>query len=253
MCMWPPPPVTSRGGHPQQAKTATTAPMTAAPMNPAENASAAPVAVVRMPALDSRPRTGRRHRARHRSRGRSSGTRRRRRRARPGCRPSRSPRRGRTPCRRRARERRARAGCRSRSARRCRPWTATRTKPTVMSRPTVAMTRGERWPSRCRATRVPTVMASANGRNASPVSRAEKPSTVWTKIEVRKTVPTRMPVTPSITAVPETRVWSFQMCGGNSGLVARCSSLRKRAEQDRRDGERGDGVDRPPAVGAWCR
>ena len=69
-------------------------------------------------------------------------------------------------------------------------------------------------------------MANANGRNPSPVSRAEKPSTVWTKIEVRKTVPTRMPVTPSITAVPETRAWSFQMCGGNSGLVARCSSLR---------------------------
>ena len=35
---------------------------------------------------------------------------------------------------------------------------------------------------------VPTVMARANGRNASPVSRAEKPSTVWRKIEVRKTV-----------------------------------------------------------------
>ena len=69
-------------------------------------------------------------------------------------------------------------------------------------------------------------MANAKGRNPSPVSRAEKPSTVWTKIEVRNTVPTRIPVTPSITAVPETRVCSFQMCGGNSGLDARCSSFR---------------------------
>ena len=186
-----------------------------------------------------RPRTGRRRRARRRSRGRSSGTRRPRRRGRPGCRPWRSPRRGRTPCRRRARAtaspgRMSVAKCDAAGGR----GRAARAAATVMSRPTVAMTRGETWASRCLATTVPTVMASANGRNASPVSRAEKPRTVCRKIEVRKTVPTRMPVTPSITAVPETRALSFQMCGGNSGLAARCSSLRNARQQDRRDAER---------------
>jgi len=70
-------------------------------------------------------------------------------------------------------------------------------------------------------------MARAKGRNASPVRRAVKPSTVCRKIEVRKMVPTRMPVTPSMTDVPETRVSSFQMWGGNRGRSARCSSLRK--------------------------
>ena len=97
-----------------------------------------------------RPRTGWRHRARHRPRGRSSGTRTRRRRARPGCRPWRSPRRGRTPCRRRAR---ARTGPGRMSVARCAPASAVESHSeaaTVMSSPTVAMTRGERWLSRWR-------------------------------------------------------------------------------------------------------
>ncbi len=33
-------------------------------------------------------------------------------------------------------------------------------------------------------------------------------------------------MTPSITTVPDTRDWSFQTWGGNSGLAARCSSAR---------------------------
>ena len=46
----------------------------------------------------------------------------------------------------------------------------TRDAAPVMSRPVVAMPRGETWLSRWRATTVPAVMASANGRNASPAS-----------------------------------------------------------------------------------
>src|SRR3954465_4277496 len=53
MCMFPPPPITLVAGIRSIAKTAKTAPIAAAPMNPAENASAAPVAVASDPALDA--------------------------------------------------------------------------------------------------------------------------------------------------------------------------------------------------------
>ena len=56
-----------------------------------------------------------------------------------------------------------------------------------------------------------------------PVSSAEKPMTVWKKSEVRKTAPTRMPVTPSMTVVPDTSVLTFQVCGGTSGRGTRRS------------------------------
>ncbi len=42
-------------------------------------------------------------------------------------------------------------------------------------------------------------------------------------MEVRKTVPTSRPVAPSITVVPDTRVVTFQVCGGTSGRAARRS------------------------------
>ena len=44
--------------------------------------------------------------------------------------------------------------------------------------------------------------------------------TVWTKIDVRNTVPTRMPVTASMTVVPDTRDVTFHVCGGTSGFAA---------------------------------
>ena len=83
----------------------------------------------------------------------------------------------------------------------------------------------ETWFSRCRR---PGCRGDGERerQEREPVSSAEKPSTVCRKIEVRKTVPTRTPVTPSMTAVPETRALSFQMCGGNSGWAARSSSFR---------------------------
>jgi hypothetical protein len=56
---------------------------------------------------------------------------------------------------------------------------------------------------------VPTVMARAKGRKATAVRTAESPSTVCMKIEARNT-PTRIPVTPSITAVPDTSASSSQ-------------------------------------------
>ena len=93
------------------------------------------------------------------------------------------------------------------------------------------MARGETWGSRCRATRVPTLMAKENGRNATPASSAEKPSTVCTKIEVKNTDPTSSPVTPSMTVVPDTSAFSLQMCGGNSGAAARRSSARNAANR----------------------
>src|SRR6187200_904363 len=51
MCIWPPPSATRPAGIRSSANTASTAPMAAAPMNPAEDASAAPVAVTSEPAL----------------------------------------------------------------------------------------------------------------------------------------------------------------------------------------------------------
>ncbi len=44
--------------------------------------------------------------------------------------------------------------------------------------------------------------------------------TVWTKMDVRNTVPTRTPVTPSMTVVPATRDLTFHVCGGTSGFWA---------------------------------
>ena len=44
--------------------------------------------------------------------------------------------------------------------------------------------------------------------------------TVWTKMDARNTVPTRMPLTPSMTVVPDTSDVTFHVCGGKSGLVA---------------------------------
>ena len=67
----------------------------------------------------------------------------------------------------------------------------------------------------------------ANGRNATPAASAENPSTVWTKIDVRKTAPTRMPDIPSMTVVPETRVRILQVCTGISGRAARRSTAAK--------------------------
>ena len=57
------------------------------------------------------------------------------------------------------------------------------------------------------------------------LAAAENPITVWTKIEIRKTVPTSRAVTPSITVVPDTSVVTFQVCGGTSGRAARRSTL----------------------------
>ena len=39
-------------------------------------------------------------------------------------------------------------------------------------------------------------------------------------MEARNTVPTRMPVTPSMTVVPDTRDLTFHVCGGTSGFAA---------------------------------
>ena len=61
-----------------------------------------------------------------------------------------------------------------------------------------------------------------NGTNARPASRGEYPRTVWTKMEVRNTVPTRMPVTPSITVVADTSD-SPSTCGAGRRLAARGS------------------------------
>ena len=47
--------------------------------------------------------------------------------------------------------------------------------------------------------------------------------TVWRKIDVRKTAPTRMPETPSMTVVPDTRVRILHVCTGISGRSARRS------------------------------
>ena len=37
-------------------------------------------------------------------------------------------------------------------------------------------------------------------------------------MDARNTVPTRMPVTPSMTVVPDTRDVTFHVCGGTSGF-----------------------------------
>ena len=55
-------------------------------------------------------------------------------------------------------------------------------------------------------------------------------------------------MTPSMTAVPDTRVLSFQMCGGNSGLAALLSRAEERHQQDRRGGERDQHAGGEPAV-----
>ena len=101
--------------------------------------------------------------------------------------------------------------------------------PATRKRPSAAMPRGVPCARACLASTVPTVMARANGTNATPARMAEYPITVCTKMEVRNTVPTRMPVTPSMTAVPETSDLTFQVCGGTSGLVARRSMTRNPA------------------------
>ena len=130
-----------------------------------------------------RPRTGRRRRGRRRPRGRSSGTRRPCRRAGPGCRPSRS----RTT---------ATNTMPTPSPRTSRPGSRSVANARIRSRPATA---GRRRPRRGRARRrrccaatclassllatwVPAVMASANGRNATPARSAENPSTVWKKM-----------------------------------------------------------------------
>src|SRR5438874_657346 len=76
-----------------------------------------------------------------------------------------------------------------------------------------AMVRGEVRANSLLARWVPAVMASARGRNATAASSGEKPSTAWKKMEVRRTVPAKMAVTPSMTVVPATSVTTFQVCG----------------------------------------
>lgn len=50
------------------------------------------------------------------------------------------------------------------------------------------------------------------------------------KIEARNTAPTRIPVTPSITAIPDTSASSFQTWG-EQGFAARRSSVRQGTQQ----------------------
>jgi hypothetical protein len=92
-------------------------------------------------------------------------------------------------------------------------------------KPATAMVRGEVRASSLLARWVPAVMASARGRNATAASSGEKPSTTWKKMEVRKTVPAKMAVTPSMTVVPATSVTTFQVCGATRGRRARRSMI----------------------------
>lgn len=73
-------------------------------------------------------------------------------------------------------------------------------------------------------------------------SSGEKPSTVWKKMEVRKTVPAKMAVTPSMTVVPATGVTTFQVCGATRGRRARRSMIAKRCQQHRRQAQGGQGA-----------
>ena len=93
-----------------------------------------------------------------------------------------------------------------------------------MTMPVAATTRGARCPRAFAARCVPTARVSAIGRNDSPACRAEKPRTVCRRMEVRYTAATSRPVTPSISVVPDTRVVTFQVCGGSSGRGARVST-----------------------------
>ena len=72
--------------------------------------------------------------------------------------------------------------------------------------------------------------------------------TVWTKMDVRNTVPTRMPVTPSMTVVPATRDLTFQVCGGTSGCWAWFLPELEGHRENRRDGEGDEHTGREPAV-----
>ena len=172
MCIPPVPPVTWVAGIRTRAKTADTAAIAAAPMNPREKASAAPVALVREPAeLAIADRT-----------------------ATPSAAPTSCP---------VMRNPDATPACDGGIPVIEVTETGTNTMPTpspsatmpgsrsvaksawlvaadssapaaaTSTRPAVATTRGDRWPSMWRATTVPTVMASAKGRKATPVCSAE--------------------------------------------------------------------------------